>query len=151
MKIQEHNEEQRVINEQQNQQVQEQYLEVHEAALKQTDCEGSGCNPLLLPAFAQFPGDDVEVYIQQSTSDPVVNQACKIRAEAYINKIHKERNEALKQAQIYRNQVDKLRAKNRKLYWKMNDRVDIVRNFWRNTLTEGSTRAAQCALNRHRS
>ena len=44
--------------------------------IKESKSEDSGCNPLLLPAFVQSSGD-FEVYIQ-STSDPVVNRACRI-------------------------------------------------------------------------
>ena len=66
--------------------------------------------------------------------------------EHYISQLSSERDAALEEAHSYRIQVDELRTKNRKLHCEMNDRVDVIRNFWRNSIAEGSTRAGLCVL-----
>ena len=48
------------------------------------------------------------------------------------------------QARLFRNQVDEERSKSRQMCAKLNDRVDVVRNFWRNKIAEGSTHAGRC-------
>ena len=45
---------------------------------------------------------------------------------------------------LRKNQVNDLQSRNRKLYCEMNDKIDTVRNFWRNSLVEGDTRSAIC-------
>ena len=65
----------------------------------------------------------------------------------YISQISSERDTALEEARLYRNQVDELRSQNRKLHCEMNNRVDVIRNFWRNTIAEGSNRAGLCVQN----
>jgi hypothetical protein len=55
-----------------------------------------------------------------------------------------KRDRALGQARLFRNQVDELRSKSRQMCAKLNDRVNIVRNFWRNNIAEGSTQSGRC-------
>ena len=86
--------------------------------------------------------DNVKVYVK-GASDNVKGVASQIAAQQYISQIAKERDKALEMARSYRNHVDELQAKNRRLHCEMNDRVDVIRNFWRNNIAEGSTRAGR--------
>lgn len=61
----------------------------------------------------------------------------------------KERDDASTMAHSYRNHVHELQAKNRRLHCEMNDRVDVIRNFWHNKIAEGSSRA-RCCVQRNR-
>ena len=47
-------------------------------------------------------------------------------------------------AQMCRNKVDELRAANRRLYCNMHDKIDTIRNFWRNNIVEGNSSAGMC-------
>ena len=82
---------------------------------------------LLLPSFVQKCGN-VKVFVE-GTNNSVLSTASRMTAEHYISQLSNERDAALKEARSYRNQVDELRTKNRKLHCEMNDRVDIIRNF----------------------
>ena len=104
--------------------------------------ESENYTSLLLPSFVQ-PSDNVQVYVQ-GMDDSVKTVATKIVAQQYLSQLTKERDDALNVARSYRDQVDALRTRNRKLYCEMNDRVDTIRNFWRNNIVEGSTRAGRC-------
>ena len=96
---------------------------------------------LLLPSFVQKSGN-VKVFVE-GTNDSVITTATKISAEYDIAQLTSERDAALEEARSYRDQVDNLRSKNRKLYCEMHDRVEVIRNFWRNNI-EGSTRGGLC-------
>ena len=85
---------------------------------------------LLLPAFTPLVKEDFSI-----DKGTVIE---------YINDLKKERDDALFTARIYRNQVDKLQSKNRKLYCDMYDNIDTIRNFYRNDIAEGHSRAAVC-------
>lgn len=99
-------------------------------------------NSLLLPSFVR-PREKLKVFVE-GASDTMQGIASKITAQQCITKLSKERDDALEMARSYRNCVDELRARNRKLYCEMNDRIDLIRNFWRNNIAEGSTRAGLC-------
>jgi len=76
-----------------------------------------------------------------------VKQKCNVQeveAKKCIDDLIKERDEALLSAKKYRNQVDELRNTNRKLYCEMHNRIDTIRNFYRNNITEGTSRVAVC-------
>lgn len=96
---------------------------------------------LLLPSFVQ-KCLSVKVFVE-GTNNSVLSTASRMTAE-HISQLSNERDAALKEARSYINQIDELRTKNRKLHCEMNDRVDIIRNFWRNNIAEGSTRAGLC-------
>ena len=92
---------------------------------------------VLLPAYSP---PLQKVNIQVEGDDGLTN----VSAKFYIDRLMKERDEALLSAQLFRNQVDQLRSKNRKLYCEMHDRIDTIRNFWRNNIAEGSSRPGLC-------
>lgn len=50
---------------------------------------------------------------------------------------------ALEKARFYRNLSERLRKEKRNVVDSMNDKVELVRDFWRNNIMEGSTRAGR--------
>ena len=92
---------------------------------------------LLLPAYVP---PLQEITIQVKGKDVVEN----LTAKQYITSLIKERDEAIMSAQMCRNKVDELRTANRRIYCNMHDRIDTIRNFWRNNIVEGNSRAGMC-------
>lgn len=127
------------LDEGDSQHLQEQYLEIQQEATKS---EASVYTPLLLPSFIPS-SEGIRVFIE-GTQDKITHTVSKLSAEKYIEHLHRERDHALEQARLFRNQVDEVRSKSRQMCTKLNDRVDVVRNFWRNKIAEGSTRAGRC-------
>ena len=128
----------------------EQYMKLQHSTLNDTD-KTSNYGVLLLPSFIDS-SSNVKIYVQ-GAKDVMTNIAARLCAEQYISNLSKERDEAAKAARSYRNQVDNLRSRNRKLYCDMNDKIDVIRNIWRNNIAEGSTRAGKCvqqAILRHK-
>ena len=99
----------------------------------------NNCSPsLLLPAIVQ-PSEQITVHIQSSN-----NEIEKVAVKKCIENLVDERDAAIKTVRYLRNQVEDLQSRNRKLYCEMNDKIDTVRNFWRNRLVEGDTRSGTC-------
>ena len=97
------------------------------------------CSPsLLLPAIVQ-PSEQVTVHVQSGN-----NELQKVAVRECIENLVDERDTAIKTVRYLRNQVDNLQSRNRKIYCEMNDKIDTVRNFWRNRLVEGDTRSGMC-------
>ena len=97
------------------------------------------CSPsLLLPAFIP-PLENIEVVVKESN-----NVIGKMVAKQYIECLREERHAAISSARLYRGQIDELRKKNGKLYCEMHDKVDTIRNFWRNNIAEGTSRGGMC-------
>lgn len=64
----------------------------------------------------------------------------------FLKSIQLEREktkEALEQVQHYRNLAEQLRSEKRDVVCSMNTKVEVVRDFWRNKILEGSTRAGK--------
>ena len=55
----------------------------------------------------------------------------------------RENKESFARRECYRNLAEKLKTEKRELASKMNDKVVLVRDFWRNTIREGCTRAGK--------
>lgn len=63
---------------------------------------------------------------------------------AFAIKLEKEKTKrALDEARYYRNLAEKLRKEKRSAVNIMNEKVEVVRDFWRNKILEGSTRAGR--------
>ena len=128
-----------------SEQIDDDYSTLQQSLLNEVMQPGSNkYSSLLLPPFVQKCGS-VKVFVE-GTNNLVLSTASRMTVEHYISQLSNERNAALEEARSYRNQVDELRTKNRKLHCEMNDRVDVIRNFWRNSIAEGSTRAGLCVL-----
>ena len=103
---------------------QEQYDRLRKSSLAKAT-RSDNHDSLLLPSFVQ-PRDNVKVYVK-GASDNVKGVASQIAAQQYISQLAKERDKALEMARSYRNYVDELQAKNRRLHCEKNDRVDVIR------------------------
>ena len=99
-------------------------------------------NSFLLPSFLPT-SDNVTVNVK-GVKDPVLKTVTEISASKFIHRIVEERDDAVKLTMHYRNLVEDLQSKNRKLYCTMNDSIDTVRNFWRNNILESGTRGGLC-------
>ena len=113
------------------------YLQLTKDLNAKSEFESDSSPSVLLPAY---PPPLEKVNVQVKGNSGLTNMS----AKHYIGHLIAERNDAVLSAQLFRNQVDQLRNKNRKLYCKMHDRIDTIRNFWRNNIAEGSSRAGLC-------
>lgn len=113
------------------------YLKLTEDLNAKSEFESDSSPSVLLPAY---PPPLEKVNVQVKGNSGLTNMS----AKHYIGHLIAERNDAVLSAQLFRNQVDQLRNKNRKLYCEMHDRIDTIRNFWRNNIAEGSSRAGLC-------
>ena len=71
----------------------------------------------------------------------------------YGNKLIKDCDMAITTAQSYREKMEALHIENQKLNCEMHDRVQRIRNLWRNKIEEGGTRAGnfiEKALSMHK-
>ena len=122
-----------------SEQVDEIYFTLQQSLLNEVTQSDDMYSSLLLPSFVQ-KCRSVKVFVE-GTNNSLLSTASRMTAEHYISDLSSERDAALKEAHSYRNQVDELHTKNRKLHCEMNDQVDIIQTFWRNNIAEGSTRA----------
>ena len=99
-------------------------------------------DPLLLPTFLPTC-TDVKVNVE-GVDDDIFKTATKVSASKYITSMFEENNDTGNLLLHYRDKIEDLQSKNRKLHCVMNDRTDIVRNLWRNSILEGNTRGAMC-------
>ena len=103
-----------------------------------SEIENNCSSSLLLPAIVQ-PSEQITVHVQSGN-----NEVEKVAVEECIKNLVGERDAAMKTVRYLRNQVEDLQSRNRKIYCEMNDKIDTVRNFWRNRLVEGDTRSGMC-------
>jgi len=113
------------------------YFQLTKDLNAKSEVENDSSPSVLLPAYVP-PLEEVNVQVKGS------NGLLKMSAKHYVSRLITERNEAVLSAQLFRNQVDQLRSKNRKLYCEMHDRIDTIRDFWRNNIVEGNSRAGLC-------
>ena len=99
-------------------------------------------NSYLLPSF--LPSRSNVTVTVKGIDDVALKAATEVSANSYINTVVEERNVAAKTMLMYRDMVEDLRSKNRKLYCTMNDSIDSVRKFWRNNILEGGSRGGVC-------
>lgn len=93
--------------------------------------------PLLLDAV-MTPVSENEPSCSCST---VAVHAVKCKEELYAAR--KERNQALTLAQHYRNIAEATRTEKREIKKKLEGKVELVRNFWRNNIIEGGSRSGR--------
>ena len=95
---------------------------------------------LLLPPVTGITSNSTathEKVIEESNGIERVDHARAIKLEKEKTK------KALDQAQYYRNLAEKLRREKRNAVNVMNNKIEVVRDFWRNKILEGSTRAGR--------
>ena len=127
-----------ILHEEECKKVNDTYAMLMESCNNKLEVENDSSPSLLLPAFIP-PLEKVEVNVKETN-----NVIEKMSAKQYIETLREERHAAIRSARLYRSQVDELRRKNRKLYCEMHDKIDTIRNFWRNNIAEGSSRAGMC-------
>ena len=99
---------------------------------------------LLLPSFLPTcTRTDVTVNVK-GVNDVVLKAATEVSADKYIKSVVEERNRAVRSMLTYRDMVEDLQSKNRVLHCTMNDRIDTVKKFWRNSILEGGSRGGVC-------
>lgn len=60
-----------------------------------------------------------------------------------ISAARQERNQALKTARHYRDIAETIQKEKRELQYKLEEEVELVRNFWRNKIIEGASRSGR--------
>ena len=113
------------------------YFQLMKQCNQQSHLRDDSSPSLLLPAYVP-PLQEITVQVKGKVA--VEN----VTAKHYLTSLIKERDEAIMSAQMCRNKVDELRAANRRLYCNMHDKIDTIRNFWRNNIVEGNSRAGMC-------
>lgn len=66
---------------------------------------------------------------------------CKCHEEARLGRI--ERNSALNLAQHYRDVAETIQKEKRDLKKEMEDKIELVKSFWRDKVVEGGTRSGK--------
>lgn len=72
-----------------------------------------------------------------SCTNTVVSARCK----ELLEDARRERNNAIMLARGYRDMAEQCQTEKRKLKYKLEEKVEVVRNFWRNSVLEGSSRS----------
>ena len=102
--------------------------------------EKTSCEALLLPSI---PNESV-INTSKDTE-----QLAGVDRVYFSSSIQLEREktrkalEPLEQVKHYRNLAERLRSEKRDVVCSMNKKVEVVRDFWRNKILEGSTRAGK--------
>ena len=73
------------------------------------------------------------------TNSPVHSARCK----QLLKSARKERDKALSLARVYRDMAETSQTQKRILKANLEKKVEIVRDFWRNKVVEGSTRSGK--------
>lgn len=60
-----------------------------------------------------------------------------------VKSLKTERDNALEEARQYRNLAESMRTQCRHVKSQMSDKLEVVRDFWRNALIEGSSRSSR--------
>lgn len=95
------------------------------------------CDSLLLPAI-NIPAASATHYKHYG-----VKGIDRVIFASAIKKEQEKTHKALEDAIFYRNLAERLRKEKRQAVSNMNDKVELVRDFWRNTILEGSTRGGR--------
>ena len=67
----------------------------------------------------------------------------RIAVVRHIESANEEKRKAQQAALCYRNMAERLQKEKRELETTLNEKVELVRDFWRNNIKEGSTRAGK--------
>lgn len=138
--------------------------EQHRQIKENCQHEMASCQELLYQHVADdsMQKNSFDALLLPSTSLPAT---CEERVKSYVEvkgidrvnlvssiQLEQEKTrKALEQVRYYRNLAEKLRKEKRNTVLVLNDKIELVRDFWRNKILEGSTRAGkmvQRALNR---
>ena len=109
------------------------YEEVSKASL-----DTSNDDDLLLPSVV-----DTDTCITDEICQLDLTGIQRVAIASAILQEREKTKKALQDAECYRNLAEKLKTEKRELASKMNDKVELVRDFWRNTIREGCTRTGK--------
>lgn len=105
------------------------------------------CNctePINLPPVLIPIKDTAPVHVTSSKDNDVVQDVIHTRrCNRQIQLARSERNDALRLAQLYRNKVEELVKDKKNLKHSYEEQLNKTRDFWRNHIMEGGTRAGR--------
>lgn len=67
----------------------------------------------------------------------------RVAVSSALLKEKEKTKQAVEKAQFYRDLAERIRAEKREKVYELNNKVELVRNYWRNKLCEGSSRAGK--------
>ena len=78
-------------------------------------------------------------------SEPVDNCLCKnsLHCKQQLQRARKKRDQALSLARCYRDLAEARQAEKRALKNELDERIELVRDFWQNKVVEGGSRSGQ--------
>lgn len=106
------------------------------------DSMHSDIDALLLPSVV-VPEEPQYTYQEDIPSQLGLTGVKRVAINHIIQVEKHKAKKAFETAHYYRNLAEDLKKEKRALACMMNDKVELVRNFWRNNIREGSTRAGK--------
>ena len=106
---------------------------------KEKESKSLSSNILLLPTVSGF--DDFED--NKKLQKLGISGIQRAGVQRILQSITFEKNKALNDARTFRNMAENMKKQHRKDMAEMNEKVELVRDFWRNKLCEGSSRSGQ--------
>lgn len=98
--------------------------------------------------MSQKERENTSPLLLDSVDIPIVEPSCNCshivvsaRCKQLIESARQERDNALMIARQYRNIAEECRTEKRKLKHDLEEKVETVRNFWRNKVVEGGSRS----------
>ena len=122
------------------------YNDISTSSLQQTN------EALLLPSVSVPDTSGVESV--KLSIPPSITGVDRVAVVSALRMEQQKTAKACREARCYRNLSEQMRKENHKLAGSFNEKLELVRNFWRNNIKEGSTRAGrmvQKALQRRHS
>ena len=114
------------------------YKDVSDSSLKESN------DALLLPSVevvdASYPTDTQSINL---TIPGSITGVDRVAVESALKLERQKTMKAYREAQIYRNLSERIRKEKRELASSYNEKIELVRDFWRNNIKEGSTRAGR--------
>ena len=92
---------------------------------------------LLLPSTSASPID----CSKDLAADIGITGVARVFFDDMIHTEQQKRIKAVKEAQAYRDMAESMRREKRQIINTMNEKIELVRDFWRNNIKEGSSRA----------
>lgn len=115
------------------------YMNIMKETLK-----SSSCGTLLLPSVS-VPDEKHESAkkILSKLSVSTLSGVDSVSVVSYIQNMQEKNRDALCLAQHYRDMAERFKKEKLEATQKINAEVEVVRNFWRNNIKEGRTRAGK--------
>ena len=101
------------------------------------DSVSDDINALLLPSTSQSSSDPPE----DLAASLGLTGVARVFFQDSIQLEREKRMKAVREAQLYRDLAEKMRREKRNIVSGMNEKIELVRDFWRNNIKEGTSRA----------